>query len=230
MTDISTKISNFTTQVSHLFFPPEIPESTPITMKDAMSYLDTQRIARIAKAALFTLSSIAATVTLVLTQTAVITWPLVIPSILISAVAGLIFYRMNSLDENYIERLNDETRKALVKNELETIFLKKNACEIEDISQSLRNVNRLLQCDIFPDSAINNVLNIQFQALDAKTTKSLAEFALEQNTPIVISSRFEWFQQGRFGLTSFDQAAQVSWNGDLEKEISVFYQSKPKES
>jgi hypothetical protein len=230
MTDFSTKISNFTTQFNHVFFPQVIPESTPITMKDALSLLDTQRMARITKSALFALSSFAATVTLVLTQGAVISWPLVIPSILITVVTGLIFYRLNSHDEKYIERLNEETRQTLVKKELETIFLRKNAFEVKNIPQSLQNINRLLQCDIFSENDINNILNIQFCALDAKSTKPLAEFALEQNKPIIISSRFEWFSQGRFGLSSYDQIAQVSWNGDPEKKISVIYQSKTKEN
>lgn len=219
---------NTITQISTLFFPPDQKDTAEISFKDAIQDLTTQRVARVAKAIFFTISSIAATVSLVLTESGVITWPLALPAILTTLIAGLIFYRLNSLDSQYVERLNDATRESCAKKELERIFLSREIFSPETVTNSLKGVNRLLGLDIFNREAIDNILCIQRNADFNAAPKSIGEMALEQNRSIAITLGADWFEQGRFGLPSYELSVGVNWTGILEDPIVVKYHAKEK--
>lgn len=215
---------NIVNQTISIFFPPA-QQNSEVTFDSAVQDLTTQRVARIAKAIFFTISSVATTVFLVLNETEVtLTWPLTISFILTALVAGLIFYRLNSLDSTYVERLTDEIREACSKKELERIFLSQEPFTQEEIAKSLNGINRLLNLEIFDKKAISNILFIHSQ----KESKSIGETAVEQNKPIAIALGSEWAEQGRFGLPSYELNVSVNWTGIPTDSIIIKYQSKVK--
>lgn len=212
---------NIINQTFELFFPPaksEIEVSFDSALKDLM----TQRIARVAKAIFFTISSVALTVSLILTDAGVITWPLAIPAILTTLAAGLIFYRLNSLDNRYIERLTDTVRETCVKKELERIFLSQEPLTQEEVKRSLNGANRLLNFEFFDQERIDNILSIQ----NNSESKSIAEMANEKNKSIAIDLGSKWVEQGRFDLPSYTLNVGVQWTGVANDPIIVRYQSK----
>lgn len=216
-------MSCITNQVSRLFFPPSHQESTEVTFKTAMDALNTQRIARITKAVVYAFASIAATVTLVLTEAAVITWPLAIPSIVVSIIAGLVFYRLNSLDKRYVEMLDDKTRESVAKKELERLFLSDEPLTAKEVKKSLNDLNRLLGLDMFDKEAVDNILRIHGEAVLKGSKTSLGEYAFAQNQPIVISSAYEWFEKGLFNLPSYRTTVGVTWSGNPSDPICATY-------
>lgn len=211
-----------------LFFPPAAQqESKEITFNDAIRDLNVQRIARIAKTIFFTISSIATTVALILTEASIFATWMAIPAFLTVLVAGAIFYRLNSLDSRYVERLTDATRESCIKNELERIFLSQEKFTPEEVTKSLNSVNRLLKFDVFDKEAIDNILSIQQNAdVNDANLKSIAEMAKEQNQSIAVALGSDWFEQGRFGLPSYNLSVGVNWNGIPTDPIVVKYQSK----
>lgn len=223
-------MSCITSQISKLFFPPTQPESTEVTFKTAMDALQTQRIARITKAVVYAFASIAATITLVLTEAAVITWPLAIPSIVVSLVAGLIFYRLNSLDKRYIEILDDKTRETVTKKELDRLFINDELVTATQLKKSLSGLNRLFGLEVFDKEALENILRIRDEAELKGTKIALGAFAFEQKQPIVISSTFSTFEKGLFGLPSYETTAGVSWTGNPSDPIITTYKTVEKTS
>ena len=221
-------MSGITNQISKLFFPPTHPESTEVTFKIAMDALSTQRIARITKAAVYVFASIAATVTLVLTEAAIIAWPLAIPSIVVSVIAGLVFYRLNSLDKRYVEMLDDKTRESVAQKELERLFLSHDPLTEKEVKKSLNDINRLLGLEIFDKEAIDSILRVHSLAELKGSKTSLGEFAFEQNQPIVISATSVWFEQGRFSLPSYEMSVGVTWNGNPSDPICASYKMTEK--
>lgn len=207
-----------------LFFPPAAQqEPKEITFNDAIRDLNVQRIARIAKTIFFTISSIATTVALILTEASIFATWMAIPAFLTVLVAGAIFYRLNSLDSRYVERLTDATRESCIKKELERIFLSQEKFTPEEVTKSLNNVNRLLKFDVFDKEAIDNILSIQ---QNDSNLKSIAEMAKEQNQSIAVALGSDWFEQGRFGLPSYNLSVGVNWSGIPTDPIVVKYQSK----
>ena len=218
-------MSSVTTQISNLFFPPEIPENREITFDAAIDALDTRRLARITKAALFALSSIVGTVMLILTETAVLTWPIAIPLVAVTLVAGLIFYRLNSLDSRYVEFLTDKTKEKLVQHELNRILLSPSTFTTEEVTKSLNCINRLLDMEAFDAVDRGHILNMHAESLLATSSQSIAEFAYELGKPIKIDSKADWFDQGRFGLPSFARKVEVVWSGIPNDNIHIIYTS-----
>lgn len=210
-------------QTVTLFFPPE-KQDLEVTFDSALSDLAIQRVARIAKTIFFTIASVAATIAITLTESGIITWPLALPAILTTLIAGLIFWRLNSLDSSYIEKLTDEIRESCAKRELERIFLSEGLFTSEEVVRSLNGLNRLLNLEIFDQDIIDRILSLHVCA----GNKSLGEKAIEQNKPLAISLGSEWTEQGRFGLPSYDLNVGVSWTGVLSEPIVVKYQSKEK--
>lgn len=213
-------------QMAHLFFPPKMPEQSEITFKTVAEAVNRQRAARITKAAIFALSSIVGTITLVLTEAAVIAWPLAIPAIVISLTAAAIFWRLNSLDKRYLEGIDDKTRAAVSKNEIERILLSKETLTPKEITKSLKNVNRVLGNDVFSKENIETILLVKREAALSKTPKSLAQVAFEQNVSLAFNSISEWTTQGRYGLPSYDYKLEVVWDGNPENPMNIEYQSK----
>lgn len=213
---------------NRVFFPQKLPEPNEITFKTAVNAVNAQRISRIVKAALFALSSIAATITLVLTEASIIKLPAAIPALLVTLAAGIVFYRLNALDERYLEGLDDQTRSSLAKKELERILLAKEALPPKEVEKSLKDVNRLLGGEIFEKDAIDQILAAQKLAALSETPKSIAEVALEQKTPITLSSASTWHEQGRYGLPSYERCNQVSWSGNPADSLEITYKSEKK--
>lgn len=211
-------------QVTHLFFPPVPPED--MTIKTAIENLNTQRIARVAKAVFFTLSSIVLTAALALTEAAIITAPIAIPLVVISVITGLIFYRMNSLDERYVEGLTDKKRESLSKQELERVFLSETRSTNAELTKSLNHVNRLLRLEIFDEKAIKIILRLNDEA--ALEPISLGAFAFGKNQALNISCASEWLEHGQFGLSNYGFDVEVNWNGNPENPIQVKYLRKEK--
>ena len=140
-------MSSIPAKIHSVFFP---KTEGPLDFPSAVNAIENQRIARITKIALYTLAAIATIATLVLTEAAVITWPIALPIIAVALVAGAAFYRLNNLDETYLAKLDDQTRMALAKKELETLFNSpagsKTAKEIE---RTLCETNKLLGHAVF---------------------------------------------------------------------------------
>jgi len=132
---------------------------------------------------------------LVLTETAVITWPIGIPLLLVTLVCAVIFYRLNSLDTRYVEALTDQTKERLIKHELDRILLSNTTYSAEEVTKSLKNVNRLLDMEAFDKKDLEKILSVHSEAMATGTNKSLAEFAFEQNKSLKIESAGEWFDQ-----------------------------------
>jgi hypothetical protein len=212
---------NTINQTVALFFPPA-PKDSEVTFDSALNDLATQRIARIAKTVFFVIASVAATAAITLTEAGLLTWPLAIPAILTTLVAGLIFYRLNSLDSTYIERLTDPVKESCVKKELERIFFSQESLTQEEIQKSLNGVNRLLAFEVFEQPAIERILSVHRNA----GAKSIAEAAVEQNQSLGVNLGSKWTEQGRFGLPSYELDVGVSWTGNPSDSIVVKYVSK----
>lgn len=212
---------NAINQISGLFFPKKIEGD--ISFDSALHDLATQRVARIAKTIFFTIASIALTVSLILTEIK-ITLPIAIPALITILTAGLIFYRLNSLDNTYVERLTDSVRENCVKKELERIFLSQESFTQEEIKKTLNGINLLLKLEVFDNEAINKIIHLE----SIKNSKSLAEMAVEKNQSIAIDLGSEWIEQGRFSLPSYELNVGVKWSGKIDDTIVVKYCSKEK--
>lgn len=212
-----------------MFFPTKLPDCPDeISFKSAVEAANSQYLARITKAALFALSSIAATITLVLTEAALITWPLAIPSIIISLITGVAFFRLNYLDQVYMKGLEDPKRADLIKHELMKVFNSTPCPEKDQALQTLHGVNRLLKCEMFTEELILQISNLYEAETFEPKTKSLATLALELNCPIRISGATKWFEQGRYGLNSYQFEVDLSWEGTPDSEMLIFFKQTEK--
>ena len=229
-------MSTITKTFMQVFSPPKLSENSEISFKSAVDALKLQSIARIAKAALFTLCSLAATITLVLTEASVISWPVTIPVMIISALTGLIFYRLNSLDQKYVEGLDDKTRESLAKKELERIFLSHNSIPANEIDKNLKDLNRLLGSEIFGKRAIDQILDIQAKSFlvnktgnsEQAITQSIAEAALEQKKSIALCFDIKWTDEGRYGWSSYNRSLHINWKGSPAEPFELVYSSSEK--
>lgn len=188
----------------------------------AVKSVDTQLLARITKVALFTLMSIAATAMFVLSEAAVIAWPLTLPVIATTIILGGLFFRLNSLDKTYVSWMSDDMRASLVKNELERIFHSKDLMSSQDLTKSLKAVNRVLGNSVFNEEKIQSILTINAYAQRTGNGLSLAETAQNQKVPIEFSCSSEWTEEARFGLSPFDYAFTVTWD-PTPGQIGVTY-------
>lgn len=205
--------------VKSLFFP---PQPTEIDFKAAVEMVDRQRIARIAKTALFALATMATTATLVLTEAALIAWPFALTAIAVTLLAGSLFYRLNSLDRQYIAGLDDAKRSGLAKVELQRIFQYKSSLGNAEIETILKKINRLLGNTAFSKEQIEIVQFINAKAKDSN--KSLAEIAEEQQISLNFSCQSEWVEKG-YGLPAYTCGFTIMWDGKPQSEIEVAYQT-----
>jgi hypothetical protein len=207
-------------QISHLFFPPKLSAPSDITFKEALDATHTHKLARITKAALFALSSVAATVSLVLTEAAVIGWPFAIPAILLTVITGVAFFRLNSLEKRYAEGLDDVTRTSLVKKELDRILLTTPPLPKEETVQSFKAINRVLGNTILD---LPEVIHTLYSQDLTQSQQSLADLAHEHNQPLAFAYNVEWFERGHYGLPSYQFHVEIIWSGNLEDSIHVKY-------
>lgn len=221
---------NLIEQTATLFFPPKPTDPSEMTLKTALDAILTQRIARIAKAAIFALSSIAATLTVVLKEAMFISWPIVIPAMLISLIAGMVFYRLNSLDNHYLGELNDKKRETLAKQELERILLGSDPVNPKDITKSFKDLNRLLGNEIFAKEMIDTILRIHSEVSVDRCVKSIGQAAFDQGTPIILSYNLGWVEEGRYGLPSNEYELGLHWSGNPCDPFEIAYKIQEKKT
>lgn len=210
-------------------FNPKTPAE--LDFKNAVKAENTQRLARITNIALYAIMSFVATLTIVLNEAAVITWPITLSLIAVNLVIAGLFFRLRSIDHKYLKDFDDAKRSDIVKNEIERIFHSQTTFEDKEIMTSLKGINRLLGNPIFDQALIEKILLTNAAARKNAIAQSLAQTAQEQNIDIDFACESEWEEQGRFGLPSYKYAYNVAWSF-IPGESIVTYSSqeiKPEE-
>lgn len=213
-----------TLPIRAMFFPKK-PVSMDFTA--AIDALKMQQMARITKAALFALATLALTAVVVLSEASMIAWPIFLPVVIVTLVAGFLFYRLNSLDDQYISGLDGNLRASLAKEEIDKLFCQRPSRELkkEEIESTLQNINTLVGHEIFCATFRKKVIDAH-ESCDGE--KTLAEFFEAKNIPFHIEGKREWEEKGRFGLSSYTRAIDIKWNGKKSDSIHVTCRYEPK--
>jgi hypothetical protein len=213
-------MTHFVSRTKEIFFPQPPKE---LDFKGAVAAIDTQRISRIAKSAIFAFSTALSTVTMILSEASIIAWPIILPLVAISVVAFGVFYRLNSLDKKYVSGLDDAKRTSLVQTEIEKVFHGKEKMDDVEVTKSLKGINQILGNVVFNDNFIKSILATNAE----KTTseKSIAEIIVEkkQEKMMNFSCTSEWVEKGGFGLPAYKYTFTVKWS-PVPLETKVEYQ------
>lgn len=204
--------------IKGLFFPP-VPEK--INFRTTVEAHQNQANARITKTALFALATVAASLTLLLTEAAVITWSLALPAIAITVALGLLFYRLNEMDHSHIELIDDDKKSAVIKKRLEKIFYETDVRSDDYVRASLRGLNRLFGKTLFEETFIAKIVLLNHMKSDDENKKSLAQLAAEDQVNLSIHFEDEWKETGRYGHKGYDWGLKLIWNGEHGSPIEV---------
>lgn len=209
-----------------LFFPKQPDE---LNFKSAMKAHKLQDIAWITKTALYALASVAATFTLFSIEAAAITWSIAAPVIAATAILGLLFYRINSLNERYVAGFDETTKPAIIKQELATLFQSKEEQSLKRIVKTLHGVNRLLGTELFDDHDIAKIRQLALIKQEGQLPESLAEIAHLCDIDLSINKSHDWVEKGRYGLNNYECSYAVAWDGKQDSPIDVIWKRKPEE-
>ena len=191
-------------QVKNIFAPQTLV--APIVLTKAAQAIDAQRVARITKTALYALAAIGVVTTILLTEAAIVAWPVTLTVIAVTLVAGGIFYYLNKLDRRYQEGLDDKTRTELAQRELEKLFCSASSdINMHQIDQQLSGVNKLLGHRVFSSALTNKLLG--------NDTSGDLQIKCQQN----------WHEKGLYGLPAYDYEVDLAWSGKAGDAISVAY-------
>lgn len=178
----------------------------------AITALDSQRLARITKIAIYALATIATVATLVLTEAAVIAWPIALPIIAVTLIAWAVFYHLNSHDDTYLGPLDAQTLAMLAKKELEGVFnwpaAVKTAAEIE---RTISDAHKLLGRQVFSPAFIQKITEKHLNA--GKEEATATDGAAPTENPLRIDCQEEWPEIRGFGLAKHNCTLKVSWSG-----------------
>ena len=209
-----------TSQIKELLAPTAPKE---MDFEAATAVTTTQRIARIVKTVFFSLASLVLTVAAVVFELIPIVWPITLTIVATVLIAGAIFYRLHSLDKQYVEGLTDEKRSALVTQQIETIFHDKNRLSDEEIAKTLKRINGILGIPVFTKIIIANTLRANALTSDVKHQEhSIVEIALERHLPTLSSRSLEWTKEGRFGHPKCTYKIDIDWS-DIPGKTQVIY-------
>lgn len=215
-------ISQFSARTMETICPP-LHET--LDHPTVMSAIERQRVARISKLAVFIFSTAYTLATATLAEAGVVTAAVALPALLVSLVFWGLFFRLNNLDDAYVEKIDDTVRQDLAKRHLERLLFEVPLTEAEDLKQlysGFAHVNALLGTDIFTADAFKQFTSINF---GSHTPKSLFEAAHEQAVPLSLDLQTEKFEPGRFGWPSRRRIAAIKWNGQKDSAIAVSLQT-----
>lgn len=207
------------TTIRGIFSPPknENPDFT-----SALAAIDRQRVARIVKAAVYIFATVTTAVSIMLTEAAVITWPIAIPTLLVTLAAWGVFWRLNRLDDRYVEELDDTRRMELAKKELERLLFTQTLDTFPDsqsLSKAFENINKLLSCEAFSQEFLKNIREIKERA--PTSTKTLCDTAQELCTPLSIKCTRDEVEKGRYGNPSRKRNLELDWSGKRDDAITI---------
>jgi hypothetical protein len=196
-------------QISSVFNP-QVPEIKDY--KAAIKAVDTQQTARITKIALFTFTAMVTMATVAFIEGGAITWPLALVAFAVAVVVGGLFVRLNMLDSHYIKWITDEMRESFITNELERIFHSTDLMNCEDLTKSLKDVNRLVGVDVFNKEHIYTILQLNREAAKNENLMTLAETIADQGISINFSSGLDWTKERGFGLNPIEYTFSLNWS------------------
>lgn len=201
-------------QARAMFFP---VKKGNLEFSDAVNVIKLQQAARVTKAALFALASIAVTAIVVLAEASLIAWPIFLPALVVALITGILFYRLNSQDKKYVEGLDDSIRASLAKKELHSLLCERPAKEIKpkEIEDKLKGINLLLGHKVFTEDYRKRLIDFH---RTCEGSKSLSEEIKGKGANLEIAFKKEWQETGRFGLPSHKCSIDLKWEG---KEIEV---------
>lgn len=214
---IQTQAAAFQHQMKAVFFPKKVEK---VDLQSSLAAQNNQRIARITKTAIYIFAALATAAMIVLTEAAIIAWPVTIPVILITAIAWIVFYRLNKMDQQYTQDIDDKMRSDLCKKEMEKLFLEDTKGKELVVERTLTDLNQLLGHPVFEAPFISKVREIQTKRGESKT---LAEAAQLLSTPFTIDSQQKWREQGRYGWNSYEYEVKMAWSGKATEPIEVSY-------
>lgn len=197
-------------KVINAFFSPVKPAVW--NLDTATAQIKQQQIARITKTALFILATAGAIATVLITEVAVVAWPITLTVIAATVIAYLLFRRLNNQDQQYVEGLDQATKEFCAKEKLEEIFTRPvtNENKQMDIFQILENINCLFGQTVFSVSYMDKVSQLREEC-------TVGQILLAESQPKDVDSSFafkfkkEWHEKGRYGLPSFDHKLNLSW-------------------
>lgn len=207
-----------------IFFP---PKNEQMNMTLALAALDRQCEARVARLAVYVFATMMTGASIILTEAAVITWSITLPALLVAFVAWAIFGRLNTLDEAYVDKLDDSQRSLLAKAEIERLLFHEKLeafNNVADLVKAFENINRILGCRVFSSEFIRGVGALKKES--ANDGKTLYEAAHEQNHPLSIDFKSEEFERGWFGRPPLQRNLECRWAGQKEDEVIVKLQTK----
>lgn len=207
-------------QPLRLMFFPKKPAS--IDFQTAIDALKLQQRARITKAALFAIATIALTAVVLLSEASLIAWPIFLPVVLVTIAVGVLFFRLNSLDNRYIEDLDGDQglRASLAKQEIDRLFCSRpsSAIKKEEIDRTLQEINLLVGHQLFSPTFRKQVLDMHDRSAGDKT---LAESAEVLGVSLALECKKELQEKGRFGLPTYVRAIDMKWGGKKADAIEL---------
>lgn len=178
-------------RLSSLFFP---KSHDNIDFPTALAMLDQQRLARITKTALFAIATIGFTTLCTLAELTIIPPLISLSILLVTVVAGLLFLRLNLLDQTYLEGLTEKKRSELIKTSLESVFNQSTDSTLKK-KPTLIQINTLVGYPVFSPTLIDQ----------------LTINTITPSQPLELTH--DWIDQGRFGLSSSNRNIHITWSG-----------------
>jgi hypothetical protein len=203
--------------IHNTFFPKKIEN---YQFDQAIAAIDQQQIARISKIALYVLAVIGTTATVLAIEASLFVLPIAIPIMIVTAIAWGIFFRLHTLDERYVEGLDDNLRSNLAKEELTKILCTAPAEKSDEtaLGNTLGNINKLLGQMVYSTEQIKTICE-----LNAKrpVDQSIAAMAQVEGISIAIDHKLESLDIGRFGNPSYKRTLEVHWKGTTDDAIAI---------
>lgn len=177
-------------------------------------------IAKISRTALFIFASITTVATIVLTDAAVVVWPIAGPILLITIISWLALYYLRNLEEQHTDGLDETKRAEIAKFEITNLFFEQKLGSL-DLIQKFTSLNKILKSEIFSPDYIKKI-----EKLKDYTDKTLFEAAQESNVDLSFDQKITVFERAWCKVdwqpdTGTEYTIEASWSGKKEDEIVI---------
>lgn len=185
-----------------------------------------ERYARITKIAIFLLGSIATTSLIILTEVAVVVLTPTLITLFISIAAWSIFYKLQSLEGNYLADLTDAKKSEILNKRCDYIFFEHKIGQSLDpyfYRKELQLINFIIKTEIFETPFFEKI-----EILTSKNAPTMTLFEASKTSKISLSFFIEDKKeiQLRFGLGSYENCVKAVWDGIHKDLLSLNVRKK----
>lgn len=196
------------------------PKNDHIDFTSALAALNRQRVARIAKVAIYIFATIATAASIMLTEAAIISLPITLSALLVTVTTWLIFWRLNSLDDAYVDKIDDHQRSELARMEFERLLFHEKLNSFKSglqLALAFEDINKVVSYPLFSTEFLQKLLAIKEQTSNGN--KTIYEAAKELTTPLSLCTHNEIVERGWFGKPPLKRKIEFKWDGEKDEGI-----------